>query len=1120
MPKYVKLLPLLIALALLAGMPAGVSGQVETTVSFSATSYSVDEGDGTVTVTIEISDEVTFAASVELSTSNGTAIAGRDYTAVTETVTFPANSTTSQTVDITVNDDAFVEYVETFTVSLESDDERVAVGNPATVAIESEDTLELAFESETYTVQETSGSFRVTIRVVSPTVACPFDGSFSVRVSTVDGTATSPRDYSAVSTIVVFRPCIVRVAPPRITLINDLTVEATENFTLRMERTQSTPDFVTFSQAEATVEILDNADRATVRIERQSYTVDESASTVEIRMRLYNPDRSTACVSAVPISLGLSTPGGTAEPSLDYEPVDTTVTFEPCDRVRAIGIPIIDDGTVENTETFRVRLVRTESTDRRIGVDSSTSRVEIRDNDTVSLGFESAEYPVNEGDSIPLRVNLSGDPTCPVAFGFDVLLGSAIPRGARSTIAKPTSRLAFKPCDLGSDITIDTGDIEATAELRFALERSSSIDSRFLLGQSTATAYVIDVGGTTAAFDTLGSAGNNNPEGIWSNGTTMWVADLVDNKIYAYDMNTKQRVEDLDFDTLNGAGNDDPAGLWSDNETMWVAEYGFGHPGKIYAYNIETKANDTLKEFDTLDPENDDPEGIWSNGTTMWVSDPVDDKIYAYNINDKSRDDNKDFNTLDQENDDQQAIWSDGNTMWVADSVQDKIFAYNMSTKAWDPDKDFNGLTAAGNTSPRGLWSDGTIMWVSDEEDDKIYAYYFPQEPSLPTVRRPSTGQPTQVTFEDSDPARPSTVPANCISEVVDEDGGEIELGDIITDRWVSGCPSITRGGRLAKYYTFNLPITTAVEIALDSHLDDYLVLRRGGLSGNIVEQDDDDGPGNNSLIDKFLTAGKYTIEATTFYADGVGADFTMSVRAVPRILYDGPVANVAHADYAPDGPTMTVKLLPTLPIGTLEITVEDPDGFGEGAGPLGGAQTDGGSAGAVLLALPRSAWVQYDKIAVETRESGAWSPHTQADEQAMLTRHSPGPDLSPALLGLVRLIGKTEGALQLLQSLAGLTSSAFTTGAANPDESVLDAIFRKSHANCVAQVTVPWLVEASDTTGVRILVPVMLDDDDYLSLAASFVASEDQPALAQLHDLLATGDDAPACQAPDAEAE
>ena len=43
-------------------------------------------------------------------------------------------------------------------------------------------------------------------------------------------------------------------------------------------------------------------------------------------------------------------------------------------------------------------------------------------------------------------------------------------------------------------------------------------------------------------FDGLEAAGNADPTGIWSDGVTMWVADLDDDKIYAYDMTTRERV--------------------------------------------------------------------------------------------------------------------------------------------------------------------------------------------------------------------------------------------------------------------------------------------------------------------------------------------------------------------------------------------------------------------------------------------------------------------------------------------------------------------------------------------------------------------------------------------------
>ena len=72
-------------------------------------------------------------------------------------------------------------------------------------------------------------------------------------------------------------------------------------------------------------------------------------------------------------------------------------------------------------------------------------------------------------------------------------------------------------------------------------------------------------------FNTL--ALNTNPEGIWSDGTTMWVADSFDDKIYAYSLATKARDSGKDFDTLAGAGNNFPEGIWSDGTTMWVADW-------------------------------------------------------------------------------------------------------------------------------------------------------------------------------------------------------------------------------------------------------------------------------------------------------------------------------------------------------------------------------------------------------------------------------------------------------------------------------------------------------------------------------------------------------------------
>ena len=247
-----------------------------------------------------------------------------------------------------------------------------------------------------------------------------------------------------------------------------------------------------------------------------------------------------------------------------------------------------------------------------------------------------------------------------------------------------------------------------------------------------------------ADFNTLVGASNWAPQGIWSDDTTMWVADSFAGKIYAYDLSTKARASGKDFDALEAAGNTVPYSIWSDGTTMWVADL---LDGKIYAYDMTTKARDSGKDFNTLQVAgNTGPVGIWSDETTMWVADWQDAKIYAYDMATKARASGKDFDTLKAAgNVAPRGIWSDGTTIWVADSYKDKIFAYDLATKARVPGREFNTLDAAGNWVPVGIWSDGAAMWVSDWEDAKIYAYRMPLTVVFGNLNWPSAQLQTEI---------------------------------------------------------------------------------------------------------------------------------------------------------------------------------------------------------------------------------------------------------------------------------------------------------------------------------------------------------------------------------------
>ncbi len=232
---------------------------------------------------------------------------------------------------------------------------------------------------------------------------------------------------------------------------------------------------------------------------------------------------------------------------------------------------------------------------------------------------------------------------------------------------------------------------------------------------------------------TISDSSNNDPTGIWSDGTTMWVADDVDDKLYAYKMSDLSRDSSKDFNTLSAAGNNNPRGIWADGTTMWVMD---ADDYRIYAYKMSDKSTDTGKEFDLqlAEPTNVGPTGIWSDGTTMWVGDHYLTKVFAYKMSDQTRDSGKDFNTLSAAgNTNPAGIWSDGTTAWIVDDNSKKVYAYKLSDKSRDASKDFDTLDAAGNDNPWGIWSDGSTTWIADDVDDKLYAYY-PYTALLPTV--------------------------------------------------------------------------------------------------------------------------------------------------------------------------------------------------------------------------------------------------------------------------------------------------------------------------------------------------------------------------------------------------
>ena len=242
-------------------------------------------------------------------------------------------------------------------------------------------------------------------------------------------------------------------------------------------------------------------------------------------------------------------------------------------------------------------------------------------------------------------------------------------------------------------------------------------------------------------------ADNTAPYGLWSDGTTMWVADAFDYELYAYVLTPGDDYGDRDSDKdidLVLAVIFSPTGIWSDGTTMWVADDAADDNDRLYAY-VLTPGDDygdlDSDKYITPHADNGFPQGIWSDGTTMWVADYGDEKLYAYVLtpgdNYGDRDSDKNI-TLHADHCCPRGIWSDGTTMWVADPLDDKLHAY-MLTPGDDygdhsPARDID--LADGNGNALGIWSDGTTMWVSDTNAAKLFAYALPG--NVPATGAPS----------------------------------------------------------------------------------------------------------------------------------------------------------------------------------------------------------------------------------------------------------------------------------------------------------------------------------------------------------------------------------------------
>ena len=460
------------------------------------------------------------------------------------------------------------------------------------------------------------------------------------------------------------------------------------------------PGVIGGTNAESVVSITD--DDNGVSFERMGYEATEGDS-VDVKVVLTSP-----ATREVTIQLDTDKQGGASED--DYSGVQDSITFRSSDTETIIRFTAVDDEDNDDGESVTLRFGTLPP--GLVPGPNTEATVTITDNDMPTDRLMSLVVAPKDIDGFDTEVT-------------DYMVGLA------STVTQAT--ITATPHRTDDTVTINgaqvTGGSAHTVDLSAGLNSFEVIvDSAATQEQTTYTVYIgrgtTDQGGWKAGddLDTLRSPGNTSPTGAWSNGTTIWISDPGDAKLYAYTLadGPRDSTRDITLDSNNG----NPVGIWSDNTTIWVAEL-MPTERKVYAYTLADGSRDSDKDI-TLRGGNTTSWGIWSDGTTMWVADWNDDELYAYTLAGDTSDSDKDI-TLLGDNTSPRGIWSDGTSIWIVDSSGVKLYAYDLSGGNRVPGYDIS--LHSSNEGASGIWANDDTAWVvnSATEDgspfDRVFTY-------------------------------------------------------------------------------------------------------------------------------------------------------------------------------------------------------------------------------------------------------------------------------------------------------------------------------------------------------------------------------------------------------------
>ena len=300
------------------GAVATVSGDTATALAAGTATLTATYGALSDTASLEVAIAATLdsisvsptTASIEVGERQGLEVAAHFSDGSTQTVTSFAVLTSSDPAVASVDGYGVVgEAVGSATITADY----LGRSAPATVNVSARTGTQFSLSASSYTVSEATGSLQVTVRRIGDGV-----GATSIVVSTRDGSAAAPGDYTAITSQTLnWAAWNTDDQAVTVTVTSDAVSEPEEVFHVSLS---SPAGGVLAPPFSAEVHVFDAPQEGTISLSGSSYVVGEGATYVEVTV-----SRTGGADGALSVDYATSDGGATA--GADYTGVTSTLTW-------------------------------------------------------------------------------------------------------------------------------------------------------------------------------------------------------------------------------------------------------------------------------------------------------------------------------------------------------------------------------------------------------------------------------------------------------------------------------------------------------------------------------------------------------------------------------------------------------------------------------------------------------------------------------------------------------------------------------------------------------------------------------------------------------------------------